>query len=115
MSSITASVTTDTLTHYPHVPQYYILSSALTVDQEDSVHTVLRITPIYFGIITTLADANLALKFSTVVLQVADITAARLLAQQLYDTPDHSARSIIIGTANILTGVYQDHEANIPC
>jgi hypothetical protein len=111
-----ASVTTDDLSHYPHVPLYYILSRDVTPEQEQRVHDALQITPVYFGIITDPLDAPLAYRFATVVQTVADDAAARALAQQIYDTAEgHPARSIIIGTANILTGIYQDHEANVPC
>jgi hypothetical protein len=113
---IGASVVTDDLAQYPHVPLYYILSRHVAPDQEQAVHDALRITPIYFGIIADPLDASLAYRFSTVVMTVADDTAAKMLAQQIYDTAEgHPNRSIIIGTANILTGIYQDHEANVPC
>lgn len=111
-----ASVITDSLAQYPHVPLYYILSRSLTPEQEEGVHNALRITPIYFSIITDLSDTNLASKFSTVILQVTDLPSAKALALQLYETTnDHPSRSIIIDTANVLIGVYADREVEIPC
>jgi hypothetical protein len=116
MLATSASVTTDNLSHYPHVPLYYILSRSVTPEQEESVHTAIVITPIYFSIITNLLDAPLAYRFGTSVLTAADDAAARALAQQIYDTAEgHPNRSIIIGTADILTAVYQDREETIPC
>jgi hypothetical protein len=111
-----ASVVTDDLAQYPHVPLYYILSRSVTPEQENAVHSTILITPVYFGIITDPLDAPLAYRFTTAVMTVANDAAARALAQQIYDTAEgHPARSIIVGTANILTGIYQDREANIPC
>lgn len=111
-----ASVTTDELEHYPHVPLYYLLSRSVTPEQEELVRDAIRITPIFFGIITDPLDAPLAYRFATVVQTVADDAAARTLAQQFYDRAEgHPNRSVIIGEANILTGIYQDREANIPC
>jgi hypothetical protein len=111
-----ASVTTDSLSHYPHVPLFYILSRNVTTEQEDAVRSAVRITPIYFGIITDPLDAPLAYRFATAVMTVANDAAARALAQQIFDTAEgHPNRSIIIGTANILTAVYPDREENIPC
>lgn len=111
-----ASVTTDDLLQYPHVPQWYRLSRSVTPAQEEGVRTAIRITPIFFAIITTPTEAALAYRFAQVVLTVADEAAAAALAQQIYDTAEgHPARSIIIsGDVNILTAVYADREARIP-
>ena len=115
MLSDSASVTTDTLSFYPHVPQWYRLSRNVTSAQEDLIHDLIRITPIYFSIVTNSLDAALALRFSTVVMTVADEAAAAVLAQYTFDTAEgHPARSIIIsGDVNILTAVYADREAPI--
>jgi hypothetical protein len=110
-----ASVTTDMLSQYPHVPLWYRLSRSVTSVQEQNVHDAIRITPIYFGIVTDPTDAPLAYRFSTAVMTVADEVTAAALAQQIYDIAEgHPNRSIIIsGDANILTAVYQDREAPI--
>lgn len=116
MLSDSASVTTDTLSFYPHVPNYVILSSNVTSKQEEQIHDILRITPIYFGIVTDINNAPLASRFSQMILTAADLTAAKVLAQQVYDTAEgHPARSIIIAEQeDILVGIYQDREAVIP-
>jgi len=110
-----ASVVTDDLSQYPHVPQWYKLSRNVTPAQELLIHDAIRITPIYFGIVTDINDLALAHRFSTVVMQVADDAAARALTQQIYDTAKgHPNRSVIItGDTEILTAVYADHEAPI--
>lgn len=111
-----ASVISDDLAQYPHVPLYYILSRDVTPEQETAVHDAVLLTPIYFGIVTTIADSPLASRFAPTVLQVANDAAALALAQQFYDeSQGHDNRSIIIGTADILSGVYPDRTANIPC
>jgi hypothetical protein len=108
-------MTTDNLSQYPKVPLFYILSRNINATQEQNVHDAIRITPIYFGIITDINDSALAQRFSTVVMQVADSKAATALAQQIYDTAEgHPNRSVIItGDTEILIAVYQDHEASI--
>lgn len=107
--------TTDSLSQYPHVPNWYRLSRNVTAMQEEAVHQAVLITPIYFSIVTNSLDAALALRFSTVVMTVADEAAAAVLAQYTFDTAEgHPARSIIIsGDVNILTAVYADREAPI--
>jgi hypothetical protein len=111
-----ASVVTDDLSQYPHVPLWYRLSRNVTPTQEDAVHSAILITPVYFGIITDPTDAALAYRFSRAVMTVADDAAAASLAQQIYDTAEgHPNRSVIIsGDTNILTAVYADREARIP-
>jgi hypothetical protein len=110
-----ASVVTDDLSQYPHVPLWYRLSRNVTSEQEQNVHDAILITPIYFGIITDVNDSALAYRFSRAVMTVADDAAAAALAQQIYDTAEgHPNRSIIIsGDTNILTAVYADREARI--
>lgn len=111
-----ASVLTEDLSHYPHVPYAYILSRTVSAEQEQAVHDATRITPLYFGIVTDPLDYPLASRFAQVVMQVADDRAAKVLALQLYNTAEgHPSRSVIIGNANILIGIYEDREANIPC
>lgn len=110
-----ASVTTDSLSQYPHVPQWYRLSRTVTAVEEQNVHDAIILTPIYFGIVTNALDAPLAYRFSQVVMTVADEAAAAALAQQIFDTAEgHPNRSIIISSdTNILTAVYADREAPI--
>ena len=113
-----ASVTTDALSHYPHVANYCILSRDVTPAQEEAVHAVLAITPIWYGIIIDPVDAPLAYRFATMVMTVHDLAAAKTLAAQLYETAEgHPSRSIIVGPSdpNILIGCYADREAPIPC
>ena len=112
---MTASVTTDNLSFYPHVPLWYRLSRNVTAAQEELIHDLIRITPIYFGIVSSQQDTTLAYRFATVVMTAADETAATALAQQIYDSAQgHPNRSIIIsGDTNILTAVYADREAPI--
>jgi hypothetical protein len=110
-----ASVVTDDLSQYPRVPLWYRLSRNVTAAQEQLIHDLIRITPIYFGIVTDISDSALALRFSTVVMTTADETAAIKLAQQIYDTAEgHPNRSIIVtGDTEILTAVYEDREEPI--
>jgi hypothetical protein len=110
-----ASVTTDSLSQYPHVPLFYICSRNITPAQEQNVHDAIRITRIWFAIITDVNDTALAQRFTSTVLQVADVTAARATAHELYNqSQTHDNRSVIITQQdNILTAVYEDHEAPI--
>jgi hypothetical protein len=109
---MSASVTTNELSHYPHVPQWYRLSRNITIADQEVIKDVIRITPIYFGIITDINDSALAAAFSQQQYLVQDLAAANHLAQQLYETAEgHPNRSIIItGETNILTAVYADSE-----
>jgi hypothetical protein len=115
MLPASSSVTTDQLSQYPHVPLFYLLSDSITPAQEQNVHDAIRITKIFFGIITDINDAALAQRFAPTVLQVADVTAARALAHELYNqSTTHDNRSIIVAQQQeILIAVYQDHEASI--
>jgi hypothetical protein len=110
-----ASVITDDLNQYPHVPQWYRLSNLVTPTEEQNVHDLIRITPVYYAIISNPSDAALAYRFATVVLTAADEASASALAQQIFYTAEgHPNRSIIITSeTNILTAVYADREAAI--
>jgi hypothetical protein len=110
-----ASVITDDLSQYPHIPNFYIVSRSITPAQEQSIHDILRITPVHFSIIIDPLDVPLASRFSDTLLTVADDNAARLMAIQIFtEAAGYPNRSIIISSnPELLIAVYQDREAPI--
>jgi hypothetical protein len=114
----TASVRTDELAHYPHVPEYYLVARGLSEDDVQAVINALHITPITLGIVIDPSDGGYCSQFANRVSLVGSLVEAKQQAQLIYDTADSNqfARSVIItGQTNKLVGVYQTREANIPC
>lgn len=113
-----ASVTTDDLSQYPHVPEYYLVARGLVEEDVQAVINALHITPIYGGIVIDPSDGAYCSQFANRVLLVDSLIEAKRQAQFTYDSSEFGqfARCVIItGQRNKLTGVYQNREANIPC
>lgn len=114
-----ASVVSSTLAHYPaRAPEYYIVTVNLTDDRIQDVRNATLIAPARTAIITDIRDLSYAQAFTDNVLQVADINAARTVALQIWNTSPSAfiGRSIIIDRTqiNVLTGVWDTREENIP-
>ena len=108
-----ASCNTFGLAQYPHVPHWYIVARQLSDEQIESVNNALRITPIVCAIVTDNSDTAYAQRFSRNVLYSVD---AESTAEDIYTTEPSINRSVIIGEAGILTGVYSaGRREDIPC